>query len=75
MPYIAVKAFPKDRKTKEELAERINEVFLDVLGCPAEAITISIEDIEPKDWEETVVKTEIEPKKDKMMILSGKKYY
>jgi 4-oxalocrotonate tautomerase len=75
MPYIAIKSFPKDRATKESVVEKINEVFLEIWGCPQEAITISIEEVSPEDWNEKVVKSEIHPNKESMMILSGKKYY
>ena len=75
MPYIAIKAFPKDEATKQKLVEKINEAVLEVVGCPPEAVTISLEEITPDRWETDVKKTEIEPKQDKMMILSGKKLY
>ncbi len=75
MPYIAIKSFPKDQATKEAVAEKINEVFLEFWGCPQEAITISIEEVTPADWEEKIVKPEIDPKKENMMILSGKRCY
>ena len=75
MPYISIKGYPKDQKTKEEITKRINEVFLEVWGCSQQAISISIEEVAPENWEETVVKAEIEPKKDKMMILSGEKKF
>ena len=75
MPYIAIKAYPKDEETKKKLVERINEAVLEIWGCPQNAITVSVESIEPDRWEETVVKTEIEPQADKMMILSGVKKY
>ena len=75
MPYIAIKSFPKDQATKQSVVEKINEVFLEVWGCPQEAITISIEDITPEDWDEKIVKPEINPKKENMMILSGRKCY
>lgn len=32
-------------------------------------------EIKPEDWVETVEKKEIEPNKDKMMVLNGKKMY
>jgi len=47
-------------------------VFLEVWGCPPEALTISSEVIAPEDWNESVVKADIEPKLDTVMILSGK---
>lgn len=75
MPYIAIKSFPKDLATKELVVEKINEIFLEFWDCPQESITISIEDISPEDWEERVVKTEIDPNKKNMMILSGEKRY
>ena len=75
MPYVAIKAYPKDEETKKKLVEKINEVFLEVWGCSRQALTISLEEIDPSDWNEQVVKTQIEPNKDKMMILSGEKQY
>lgn len=71
MPYIYVKAFPKDDETKRRVAKRINEVFLEEWGCPPQAITVGFEEVSPKDWEEKVLKPEIEPKKKNMMILDG----
>ena len=75
MPYIAIKAFPKDEKTKQETVDKINQVFLETWGCPQEAITVSLEEITPSEWDEKVKKTEILSKTDKMMILDGKKTY
>lgn len=75
MPYIAIKSFPKDQATKETVIEKINQIFLEVWGCPQEAITISIEEVAPADWDDKIVKPEIEPKKESMMILSGKRLY
>ena len=73
MPYIAIKAFPKDDETKKAMTEKINQALIDVLNCPPEVISISFEEIQPADWEEKVIKADIEPKMDKMMILSGKR--
>lgn len=75
MPYIAIKSYPKDEATKKLVTEKINEIFLEIWGCPQEAITISIEEILPQDWDENIVKPEINVKKENMMILSGKKLY
>lgn len=75
MPYIAIKAYPKDDEIKKKIAEEINEIFLKYWGCPQEAISISMEEIDPQSWEEKVVKKQIEPNLDKMMIVSGKKNY
>ena len=75
MPYIAIKGYPKDEETKRKIAERINEAFLELWGCPQEAINLSFEDVAPENWEEQVTKAEIEPNADKMVILNGKKRY
>lgn len=75
MPYIAIKSFPKDEETKKKVVDKINQVFLEEWGCPQEALTISLEEIVPDEWEKKVVKPEIEPKKDQMMIFNGEKKY
>ncbi|MDO5478162.1 MAG: tautomerase family protein [Clostridia bacterium] len=75
MPYIAIKAYPKDEETKKKVVSEINEIFLKYWGCPPEAISISMENFPPEEWEEKVVKPEIEKKTDKMMILSGEKKF
>ena len=75
MPYIAIKAFPKDAETKKKVVDQINEIFLKTWGCPQEAITVSLEEIEPADWNDRVKRAEIDPKTEKMMILDGEKKY
>jgi len=75
MPYIAIKAYPKDEKTKKEVCEKINKIFLETWGCKPEAISISFEEFAPGEWEEKVYKDEVEKKADKCLILSGEKKY
>ena len=75
MPYVAIKAYPKDEATKKLIAEKIARVFVENWGCPREAISISIEEIAPEKWEDTVMKTEVLPNREKMLILSGEKQY
>ena len=75
MPYIAIKAYPKDEETVKKVVDEINEVFLRNWGCPPQAINISVEVVQPEDWNEKVREPEILPKKDKMMILDGEKQY
>ncbi len=75
MPYISIKAYPKDEETKKKVVDEINEVFLKYWGCAASAISISMEEFAPESWEEKVVKPEILPNSHKMMILSGEKKY
>lgn len=75
MPYIAIQAYPKDASIKQRVVERINQVFLEEWGCAPEAISISIEEVSPADWEETVMKAQVLKKTESMMILSGEKRY
>ena len=75
MPYIAVKAYPKDEETKKKVIEEINQVFLKYWGCPPQAISISLEEVDPSEWEEKVRKPDILPKLDKMMVLDGEKKF
>ena len=75
MPYIRIKAYPKDEAIKQTVAEAINKVFLDNWGCKPEAVSISFEEIAPEVWEQQVERGEIAPLKDKMLILNGEKRY
>ncbi len=74
MPYIKIKCYPKDDDTKRKVAEKINDVFLELWGCPPEAISLSFEEVDPSVWGE-VEKNEILPNSRNMMILSGEKKY
>lgn len=75
MPYIAIKSFPKDEATKKLVVEKINDLFLEVWGCPQEAVTIGIEEVAPADWQAQVYQKDIAPQKDAMWILAGQKQY
>ena len=75
MPYIRIKAYPKDQATKEKVVEAINKAYVDNMGCPPQAISIFIEEVAPEDWVEKVEKAEIEPNADKMFVLNGEKKY
>lgn len=75
MPYIAIKTIFKDEETKRLAVEQINEVMLKTWGCPQETITISVEEFLSDDFGKEVRDSEILPKKDKMVILDGKKLF
>ena len=55
------------------MAERIKNVFLEEWGCPEGAISVSFEEVDPKDWESKVVGPIMVPNADKMYIADGKK--
>ena len=75
MPYVAVKMYPKDEETRKKLAEKLCETVMEVTGCPAEAVTVSLEEVAPEDWVAAVKEPEILAHMDKMMIVGGKKQY
>ena len=75
MPYISVKAFPMDEETKRKTAEQILEVFQKTWGAEPEWVSISMEDIDPEEWDDRVRNAEILPNRDKLMILDGVKQY
>ena len=75
MPYIAIKAYPKDEETKKKVVEEINRIFLEYWGCPQSAVSISMESVEPDKWEKEVHAKEILADADRMMILDGVKMY
>ncbi len=75
MPYIKIKAYPKDEKIKQSVIDKINQLFLDEWGCPQSAISISYETVEPDDWQVNVAENDIKNDLDKMYILDGQKKY
>ncbi len=75
MPYIQIKAYPKDEEIKNRVAEKINQIFLEEWGCPPTAISLSFEEIDPSLWVETVENTLMEQNKPRMKIYKGEKQY
>jgi phenylpyruvate tautomerase PptA (4-oxalocrotonate tautomerase family) len=72
MPLITIKAYPKDDRIKQEVAEEINRIFLEKWGCSQEAISIGFEEFAPDDWAREVREKEILPNADKLTICEGK---
>lgn len=75
MPYIAIKAYPKSEEIKKKVVNQINDIFIKEWGCSPQAISISIEEFSPDEFEEKVQKSEVNANKDKMMIFNGEKQY
>lgn len=75
MPYIAVKAFPRPEEAKKEIAEKLNQAIIDAVGCPQEAVSISVEYVTPDEWDEKVKVPEMDPRDADMLILHGEKRY
>jgi len=60
MPHVIVKMYAGRSETeKAKLAEKMTKAIREVLGYGDEAISVSIEDVEPKDWVEKVYRPDI----------------
>ena len=73
MPYIEIKAYPKDEEIKKDVANDILEVFSKKWGCKKEAITISFAEVDPSNWNNDVEENIINKNLDKMYVLHGEK--
>ena len=71
MPYIEIRAYPKDEKIKKSVAKKIENIFLEEWGCKKEAISISFEEVDPSNWEKDVVNTVMAKNDDKMYNKNG----
>lgn len=72
MPHISIKLFPgKSEEQKRELCEAIKNNFISILGSKEESLSIAFEEIEAKNWVETVYKPEIEAKWDNLYKQPG----
>lgn len=55
MPHIAVTMLPgRDRATKQALAEKLRDTLIDTLGVDEKFVSVSVEDVEMKDWEHSM---------------------
>jgi 4-oxalocrotonate tautomerase len=60
MPHIIVKLYSgRSDKQKTKLAEEITKAVTSTLNSGAEAVSVGIEDVDPKDWTEKVYKRDI----------------
>ena len=75
MPYISIKAYPRDKATNQKLVEAINQTVQNVIGCPPEALTILFEEVDKEDWKAKVDDALVAPDMEHVMILKGQKRY
>ena len=73
MPLITVKMWPgRSEAQKRAAAKSLLDAAVQSLGVPESAFTIIVEDIPKEEWESRVVKVDIEPKQELVMIREGK---
>ena len=55
MPHVNIKCFPgRTIEQKELCASKIRDIIVETLGCKPTSLSISIEDINEKDWKDKV---------------------
>ena len=60
MPHIIVKMYPgRSEEQKEELARKITRDVVEVSGCEERVVSVSIQEVEPDQWAETVYRPDI----------------
>ncbi len=71
MPHIDVKMFPgRSDEVKKAFAEKLIETASEALGCAAEVLSVSIEEVRPENWNEQVAE-----RVDDESIYAGKLYH
>lgn len=60
MPHVVVKLYAgRSEDQKAKLADAITRTMIDTLGYGEASVSVSIEDVEPMDWPETVYRPDI----------------
>jgi 4-oxalocrotonate tautomerase len=60
MPHVIVKLYAgRTEQQKTRLAQQLTKAVTTTLKCGEDAVSVSIEDIEPEDWVEQVYKKDI----------------
>lgn len=72
MPHVIVKMYAgREEAEKKALADEITQAVMKTLGHGADAVSVSIEDIEPRDWTEKVYRPDIVEKLDQLYKKPG----
>ena len=72
MPHVTVRVRTGTLEDKKkQLAEAIVEDVVDIVGCGEESVSVAIEEIDPKDWEEKVYDPLIRSKMDTLYKKPG----
>lgn len=60
MPHVIVKlAAGRSERQKVRIAEEVTKAILAITGNDEDAVSVSIEDVQPSDWAETVYRPDI----------------
>lgn len=75
MPYVSVKTFPQDDDACRRAAEKIHRLLMQEWGCEADWISVSVENVDPEDWDRRIVRGAMEDDAPFMLIRDGEKLY
>ena len=60
MPHVIVKLYSgRSEQQKAKIAEDVTKAIMSTANCEEQAVSVSIEDIEPNDWAEQVYRPDI----------------
>lgn len=72
MPHVIVKMYAgRPKAQKQALADEITQAVTKTLGYGADAVSVSIEDVAPKDWAEKVYRPDIVEKPEQLFKKPG----
>ena len=72
MPHVIVKLWPgNSEQQKAQLADAIATDVMNVLGFGEESVSVSMEEVEPRDWSEKVFKPDIVNKPNQLYKKPG----
>lgn len=72
MPHVIIKLYPgRTEDVKKHLAQTIVKDVAEIAKCEEKSVSVAIEEVDPKDWEEKVYKPDILGKKDTLMVQPG----
>jgi 4-oxalocrotonate tautomerase len=72
MPHVSVKMYAgRAESQKKALAEEISRAVTKTLGYDDDAVSVSIEDVAPKDWAEKVYRPDIADKSEQLYKKPG----
>jgi 4-oxalocrotonate tautomerase len=72
MPHVIVKLYSgRSELQKQEIAEEVAKAVMASAQCAERAVSVSIEDVEPDEWAETVYKPDIIEKPEQLYKKPG----
>ena len=75
MPYVSIKTWPQDEDARRRAAERIHRVLMEEWGSEADWISVSVENIDPDEWDVRIVRGSMEDDAPYMLIRDGHKLW